>query len=54
MGNPESYECHYCGHTWKHGHDGSHNCAMILFEQKQTIITELKLLSTKIDEWVGK
>lgn len=28
--NPETHTCWQCGYTWKHGHNGSHDCGKLL------------------------
>lgn len=28
--NPETHTCWQCGYTWRHGADGSHDCATLL------------------------
>lgn len=28
--NPDTHECVKCGHIWRHGHSGSHDCSVLL------------------------
>lgn len=44
-GNPETHTCHVCGHIWKHGANGNHNCATLLSARCAKFETALRYVA---------
>ncbi|MBM5575806.1 hypothetical protein [Deefgea sp. CFH1-16] len=50
MSNPVSHTCPTCGHTWRHGHSGDHNCTTRLVQQRGELLAALEAIA----EWTER
>ena len=45
MSNPESHTCPTCGHQWRHGHHGGHDCLGNVKAQRDELLEALDVLA---------
>ena len=53
MGNPEFHTCTTCGHVWKHGVHGGHDCKGRLVEQNNELIAQVELFKNQLSYFVS-
>lgn len=51
--NPETHKCLTCGYEWKHGQDGSHDCAPILAARVRELKAEAEIFAKDLAVELG-
>lgn len=49
MSNPEFHTCHVCGHQWRHGQHGGHDCIGRVTVQRDELLAALKEAATSLE-----
>lgn len=54
MSNPELHTCHVCGHQWRHGQHGGHDCIGRVTVQRDELLDALKECVEDSEQAVGE